>query len=180
MRENCLTIWRASGAGDELPDHKQLLRLPDNRDVTLSVAFKRELYLSGHAIQGGRLSALDVDNSFQCCFEALTINPDGARHGVRIADHSDAIWLDNVTFKSHARQSDILIGWRPGIVPSSRWHKAGIVVLRDVRAEDGRPVTVTVWDGPLPHVINSNVDVRLVGLRMVRAAQWLHAKGLLP
>lgn len=152
----------------------------DPADITLAIAFEREQYLPGLDITGGRYAALSLDNCFGCTIEGAVIDPRASRHGIVIADHSDGNWLDNVRFDTHAKGADIVIGWRPGLVPSSDWYTAGKVVLRDVNAADGKPVRVVVWGAPPPTVINSNVSVRIINPRFVRGAQWLNRKGLLP
>jgi hypothetical protein len=149
-------------------------------DITLALCFEREQYLPGLDITGGRYAALSLDNCFGCTIEGATIDPRASRHGILIADHSDGNWIDSVLFDSHARGADIVIGWRPGLVPSSDWNAAGINVLRDVKATDGKPVRVHVWNAPPPVVEGGNVEIRIMNPRFVRAAQWLNRKGLLP
>lgn len=175
---------RAYGSPAELPSDKVIFACNDDEtpdaDITLALAFAREEYISGIDVTGGAYAALSLDNCFGCTIEGAQIDARHSRHGIIIADHSDKNWIDGVTFDGHARGADILIGWRPGLVPSSAWHRSGVTVLRDVTANDGKPVTVHVWDAPPPVVIGGNVAVRLMNPRYVSAAQWLNTKGLLP
>jgi len=167
----------------KLPQDGVLFAVDDSdeiSDITLALAFERDQYLPALDITGGSYAALSLDNCFNCTLEGLTVDPRHSRHGIIVADHSDNVWLDGVLFDEHARGADIVIGWRPGLVPSSGWHRAGRVTLRDVRAVDRYPVRVHVWDAPPPLVIGGHVEVRLMNPRYVRAAQWLNAKGLLP
>lgn len=152
-------------------------------DITYPLAFRREEYFANVAYNAGRHAGIAIDNCFNCTLEGAVITHrkgTKSRHSLVIADHSDNIWIDGLVIKGRPRGAEIVIGWRPGLVPSSDWNRCGSVVLRDVTCDDGKPVRVTVWDAPMPYVQGGNVEVRMMNPRYVRAAQWLNRKGLLP
>lgn len=155
------------------------IETPKNYDVGLSLSFIRVEYIPGLTVEGGRRSCLDIDHCYALTLEHLIVCPTG-RHGIRIADRSENIWIDGVTFTRAARRSEILIGHRPGADPCSRWNPAGQVTIRDALRTDGKPVRIEVWDAPPPILINCDADIRMMNPRYTLFAQSLNRKGLLP
>lgn len=149
-------------------------------DTAIALAFDREAYLTPWAVAGGHLAAISIDNCIGVTIEGTRCIINGSRHGILVADNSYNVWLDGVTFEGRSSGAEIVIGFRPFISPHSQWHSCGAVTLRDVKNTSGRPVRVSVWDAPDPIVIGGNVQVVRRHRRTVKAAKWLHGKGLLP
>lgn len=149
-------------------------------DITLGLSFIREYYLPAPKLAGGWWSTLTIDNCIGLSIENASIDPDG-KYGIAIADNSGGIWLDGVLFENPAKRAEIIIGHRPGMVPSSDWHHTGSVALRDLRRSDGGPVRVELWDCDEPMAVNCpTIQFIVRSRRRVKFEQWRHKKGLLP
>lgn len=152
----------------------------DGHDTAIGLSFKREQYIAYSYICARTIAALTIDNCLGVTVEGCHIHADGSRHGILIADNSYNIWLDGITFGGRSKFAEIVIGYRPFLVPDSAWHGCGVVTLRDIKSDTGKPVRVSVWDSPRPIVIgDSNVQITMRSSRTIKAAKWLHKKGLL-
>lgn len=107
-------------------------------------------------IHGGKEDCIDAVRGDLYTFKNSTLLP--VHNGITIKGSIDGATLENITFGTHGKDCDIDIGqfdnyWYIGRAPTRN------VIIKNVIADDDKPVVVRLWDATTPVIENSNVKV---------------------
>lgn len=107
-------------------------------------------------ILGGKEDCIDAVRGNNYTFNAVTLAP--KYNGITLKGSIDTANIVDVEFQTHGKDCDIELGqydnyWYIGRPPTRN------VSVTNVKAADGKPVVVKLWDAEDLVVVNSNVKV---------------------
>lgn len=116
----------------------------------------KDIVVNQCEIHGGKEDCIDAVRGSNYTFKNCTLMP--STNGITLKGSIDGIYIENVTFENHGSDCDIDIGqfdnyWWIGRPPTRN------IQIRNVRAADGKPVLVRLWDSDIPAVVDSNVKI---------------------
>ncbi len=154
-------------------EYSDILKFSNSRDVIVETSI----------ILGGQEDSIDAVRGANYTFRNLTVVPH--RNGITAKGSIEGVLIENVMFAKHGSFADIEIGqfddyWYVGRAPTRS------VTIKNVNAEDGKPVIVILWDAAAPTVLDSNVTIIAVPkiiwfpYFVIRAIQTRGLRGLCP
>lgn len=109
-------------------------------------------------IKGGKEDCIDAVRGSNYIIQNTTLLPDHDGNGITLKGSIDGVLLQNIEFDGHGKNCDIELGqfdnyWWIGRPPTRN------ITIRNVNANDGRPVIIRLWDSTAPIIEKSNVKI---------------------
>lgn len=107
-------------------------------------------------IEGGKEDCIDAVRGSNYTISSTTLVP--KHNGITLKGSIDGYIIQNVTFETHGKDCDIDIGqydnyYYIGRKPTRHGN------ITNVISDDGKPVTIRLWDATMPNIFSSNVKV---------------------
>ena len=131
---------------------------PAQFDDVMKFSNCKYVRVEGVTITGGMEDCIDAVRGKEYYFENLTLHP--LNNGITIKGSIDGWHLKNILFERKGNEYTIEIGqydnyWTPSTPPTRNG------TIENVKMADGSKVTVRIWDGEKPQLINAP-DVKIV------------------
>jgi len=133
-------------------------KAPSVYDDVMKFSNCQNVLVKGVEIVGGQEDCIDAVRGTNYVFKDLTLYP--LKNGITLKGSINGWHLKNILFDGAGSQCAIEIGqydnyWTPSTLPTRNG------IIENVNLKGGGKVTVRIWDGEKPQVINAP-DVRII------------------